>query len=72
MLALRQKHLARWAFPMISAACLICAGVALLVTNVPGVLFGEFYVAMTIALPGIAILAGVGIGEFIAWILRFR
>jgi len=44
----------------------------LLVTNVPGVLFGEFYVAMTIALPGIAILAGVGIGEFIAWILRFR
>lgn len=69
-LVLYRKRSVRWMLPVLSAVGLLCAGVVLLTVSIPGVLFGEVYAAMTVALPGAAILVGAGIGELIAWIIK--
>lgn len=65
-IGLRRKGRWRWLLPAISAISSICAVIALLTVTVPGVLFGEVYVALTIGLPGLAVLVGVTVIELVS------
>lgn len=44
---------------------------ALLTPLIPGVLFSDFYVWLTVALPGVAALFGVALGQLLGYLWRF-